>query len=378
MTPSRDIEEELRAILMGTTEGAGEAMPKGTRVVFAEGSEMTPETPRVAMAPKAVDLSHQPADDMEMAYAKAQDREARAREAFERGGRELVAGLTRTEVRPTIEQPKDAVSMLLAKRKAADAQRAQNNAERLAASRLTFEQQESARKAAEAKALDERDFAYRREHDAASLAQQKENAAANRAIAAAGLGIRQAQEQRERAKDERGRDLPATEVSALSELPVAEEQVDQLASLFERLDMGGMKGKVAQRAYEATGQGFGTGVDEYDAAARLAMQAAGKIVEGGKLAAGDEIKYRKMMPQPGDTPATVRQKAEGMKAFLRELATRRARGFRASGFNVPDELMPAAPQSTGPVRMTFPDGSVHEVAPDEVELARRKGGVPVK
>jgi len=60
-----------------------------------------------------------------------------------------------------------------------------------------------------------------------------------------------------------------------------------------------------------------------------------------------------MMPQPGDTPEVVKQKTQGMKTYLRELAQRRAQGFKGAGYNVPDELFPSA--VGGPVQsMTAP------------------------
>jgi len=77
----------------------------------------------------------------------------------------------------------------------------------------------------------------------------------------------------------------------------------------------------------------------------LAMQAAGKIMEGGKLAAGDEMKYRQMLPRPGDSDDVVRQKVAGMKDFLRALAQARAKGLQESGYNVPPSLFPQGPKA---------------------------------
>lgn len=66
-----------------------------------------------------------PMTDLEMAYAKEQERAARRRMAMERGSRELVAGLTRTQPTSILSQPSQAVAQLLAKRKDADARAAQ-------------------------------------------------------------------------------------------------------------------------------------------------------------------------------------------------------------------------------------------------------------
>ena len=119
----------------------------------------------------------------------------------------------------------------------------------------------------------------------------------------------------------------------------------------------------------------GTDAAEYRAAAQLAQQAAGKIVEGGKLAAGDELKYRKMMPQPGDSPEVVKQKAEGMKSFLRDLASRRARAFKESGYNVAPSLMPSDAPMAPPARQTATNPQTGEkVEWDGTQWVPVKGG----
>lgn len=141
-----------------------------------------------------------------------------------------------------------------------------------------------------------------------------------------------------------GKMLPASEVSGLSDLPVAEDQVNKLVDTFGRLNMGGMSGRASGAVTDIMGLRF-TDAAEYNAAAKLAMQAAGKIMEGGKLAAGDEAKYAAMLPRPGDSQAVVEQKATGLKAFLRDLATRRAQAFKASGYKVDDSLIPGAAQA---------------------------------
>lgn len=145
-------------------------------------------------------------------------------------------------------------------------------------------------------------------------------------------------------KKDEGKTLPVSEVGELSSLPVAEMQVDRLADEFKRLDMGGMKGRAGGAITDALGLRW-TDSAEYNAAASLAMQAAGKIMEGGKLAAGDEMKYRQMLPRPGDSDDVVRQKVAGMKDFLRALAQARAKGLQESGYNVPPSLFPQGPKA---------------------------------
>lgn len=179
-------------------------------------------------------------------------------------------------------------------------------------------------------------------------------------------------------KGDGGKLLPATTVEGLAELPVAQKAVDDLVGTFHRLNMGGMSGRAGNAVTGLLGL-QGTDSAEYNAAAKLAMQAAGKILEGGKLAAGDEVKYAAMLPRAGDAPDVVAQKAEGMKAFLGELASRRGKGLKAAGYNVPAELIPgetpaATPTAsesrrivrnpkTGERRYLNADGSLGEAVP---------------
>ena len=174
--------EEIRAFGANMTEGAGEELPKGTKVVFAEEEpEVSAPPPRQPLRPapvltsalppeKEVDLSGQPRGDIEEAYARAQDREARRKMSMERGGRELVAGLTRTQAQPVVQRPVDAFDRFVAKRKSQSDVAAKNEAGRLGAAKFNFDTKEAARKAAEDKARDERDFGYREKHDKDALA----------------------------------------------------------------------------------------------------------------------------------------------------------------------------------------------------------------
>lgn len=178
-----------------------------------------------------------------------------------------------------------------------------------------------------------------------------------------------------------GKQLPVSEVAALSELPVAEEQVDRLASTFERLKMGGMSGRASGAVTDILGLRF-TDAAEYNAAAKLAMQAAGKIMEGGKLAAGDEQKYAALLPRPGDSSNVVAQKVGELKNFLRSLATARAKGLQESGYRVPDSLMPKespkAQQAIEGGKVTIEDpenpGTFITVSPSLAEKLRKRGG----
>lgn len=151
-----------------------------------------------------------------------------------------------------------------------------------------------------------------------------------------------------------GKRLPPSTIEGLADLPVAEQQVDELADAFRRLGMGGISGRVSGAVTDILGLRF-TDSAEYNAAAKRAMQAAGRILEGGKLAAGDEVKYAAMLPRPGDSEDVVAQKVQGMKTFLRSLASQRAKGLKESGYQVapslvPSEEMPPIPATRTVVR----------------------------
>lgn len=133
-------------------------------------------------------------------------------------------------------------------------------------------------------------------------------------------------------------------ISGLAALPVAEGEVDKVVEAFNRLNMGGAAG----RAGSAVTGLFGlqnTDSAEFNAVALQAMQAAGKILEEGKLQAGDELKYKRMLPQAGDSEDVLKTKATGLKSYLRELASRKAKGLKDAGYAVPQSLDPTAGQT---------------------------------
>jgi hypothetical protein len=80
--------------------------------------------------------------------------------------------------------------------------------------------------------------------------------------------------------------------------------------------------------------------------ARRTMQAVGTILEGGKLAAGDEIKYARMLPQAGDSVDIAQQKVDGLRKLLSSLKAARVEAFRGGGFEVAGA--PGAPPVAAP------------------------------
>lgn len=175
-----------------------------------------------------------------------------------------------------------------------------------------------------------------------SIDAQIANAEATRALAGAQFGL--AQKNAESADAARNR-LSEPTVKGLTALPVAENEVDRVFNDFKRLNMGGFAGKAGAAATNLLGL-QNTDAAEFDASALQAMQAAGKILEEGKLQGADEVKYKKMLPRPGDSDEVLNAKTKNLKAYLRELAGRQAQGLKAAGYNVPANIDPtqAAPQ----------------------------------
>jgi hypothetical protein len=156
-------------------------------------------------------------------------------------------------------------------------------------------------------------------------------------------------------KREDGKTLPATTVEGIADLPVAEAAIDQMVNEFKRLGMGGTSGKVGAFVNKMGLNALAPDSAEYEAIAKIGMQSVGKILEGGKLAAGDEVKYSAMLPRGGDEPATVEAKRSHLKAFMRALVDARAKGLKESGYSVPASFFAGAAPAATPADPPTPD-----------------------
>ncbi len=157
--------------------------------------------------------------------------------------------------------------------------------------------------------------------------------------------IKAAEAERDKKHDD-GAKLPATEGDALADVDVAKAQLDHMSDEFDRLDMGGMSGKLGDKVTKLLGL-QDTDSAEFEAVASRVRQAVGKILEGGKLAAGDEAKYRNMLLVAGDSPAVKRQKVEGMKAFLDDLKSGRIKVLKSGGYRTPEQTTPEPAKAGG-------------------------------
>jgi hypothetical protein len=391
-------EEELEAVAAAeaakkwtppgpeTIEGAytdehvnGRLLPTGIRKPIAGRADAPPTDPVLwpqnqAEPPKIIDL------DPELTAAKETDENNALARGLERLGRNFTANMTGVKNDMAIA-PTDAVARLKAAKEKARKDALETQKVENAGKQLTGMLEGNAERARQAQeALEEN-----RRHNRVTEAQAATNKDFERMIASGELDLKKylawlAGKKADAGPEKRG--VPASDAQDIADLPTALGQLDNLHGLFKKLNMGSSGSKASSALTGALGL-QGTDAAEYTAAARATMQGVGKILEGGKLQAGDEIKYTKMLPQAGDSDAVVQQKMTTLKSLLNETVRRRVEALKATGFDADalGKLVGGAPaaspaQPSGPIQMKFPDGSVHTVPQEKIESARKKGGVP--
>jgi hypothetical protein len=107
---------------------------------------------------------------------------------------------------------------------------------------------------------------------------------------------------------------------------------------------GGLVGGIASRLP-------GTDASKFDDMVLATAQAVGTILEGGKLAAGDEVKYRKMLPSAGDGAARRKAKIRNVKKLLDDARQAKIKAFGQAGYNTGGF---AAPPSRVPAAQALP------------------------
>lgn len=164
-----------------------------------------------------------------------------------------------------------------------------------------------------------------------------------------------------KAAADEGRPLAPTALEGLADADVAKKQVASLAGKFKELGMGTPSAKASAFFTKLLGFQF-TDAAQFEAEAGRVRQAAGKILEGGKLAAGDETKYQRLMLQPGDSDEVVALKTSGMIDFLEDIKAGRIKVYRAGGYKVPESLDTPPPAESDPiVTLVAKDGRTKRV-----------------
>lgn len=141
-----------------------------------------------------------------------------------------------------------------------------------------------------------------------------------------------------------GKQLSQENVQALADLPTAMKQLEGLGKTFNELKIADKS--ITSKLPDWVGRGLGTDVSKYDAEALLSMQAVGKIMEGGKLAAGDEIKYKNMLPKAGENQANATRKLKEAQEYLKTLVGNRVKALEDSGYDV-SAFKPQESKSSG-------------------------------
>lgn len=317
---------------------------------------------RAAPAPQPATPVDQ--NDAELEAALSADGRSRAARGIERVGRNFTAALGGRQPVDSAIAPGSAEAKLVAMR----AERARREAAAAAMSetkRRTDAYEAATRAAADAAPV--RAETMRAQLEAAK-SRGLETERANRAtesLRERELSIKETEAATKAKKEARrtagagaGKTLPATVLEGLADLPTAVKAIDDLAVTHKRLGMGGIKGRVSGAVTDAL-QLRGTDAAEFNADALVAMQGVGKIMEGGKLAAGDEVKYRRMLPQPGDSDEVVESKRKNAAAFLKNLVQGRIETLRKGGYQVPD--VGTQTTATGMVRVVDEQGLEFEL-----------------
>lgn len=127
--------------------------------------------------------------------------------------------------------------------------------------------------------------------------------------------------------------LPPSALAELSQYDVAAQQVNELFDTFGSLNQSGALAKAGARATNMLGL-QNTDAAAYNAKAAPVRQAVGTILEGGKMAAGDEEKYRKMLPEIGDSPEVAAGKRKALLDFLSSGKARKMEAYKSGGYKV--------------------------------------------
>lgn len=171
--------------------------------------------------------------------------------------------------------------------------------------------------------------------------------------------------------------LSQSTVMELADAPTAMQAIESLGETFKRLDLSGASGRVSGAATKLFNL-QGTDAAKFYAAAKLAMQGVGKIMEGGKLAAGDEAKYEAMLPKPGDAPELAAQKVRDAQQYLASLVKNRVAALKTAGYRVPEGLGQVAPTAAPPSADAGAMVTVVDADGVEVDLPRAQAEALVK
>jgi hypothetical protein len=271
-----------------------------------------------------------PEDDADLEAAREADRESRFAAGMELAGRQLVGGITRTPVPQGLganpSEVPHAMARAKSKREQAAAVLAARRQSTMDASTLDLQKSQAEKNRRDPEPRGGIDYTESRAAQQALEAKKlEETTRHNKAMEAKPRG----------SGAPKDKTLPVSTLTELADFDSAAKELDRLAGRFVELEQGGYWAKIKAKGSEALGM-QGTDAALYASEAKRAMQGVGKILEGGKLAAGDELKYRALMPEAGDSPERLHSKVQGLKTMLADLKAGRIGAYRAAGYKTGD------------------------------------------
>ena len=359
-------------------DGSGRLLPIGIRKPVAGRADAPAQDPVLwpqnqTEAPKpspVVDL------DPEMTAASDSDRNLRLGADIEKIGRIWSGG-------DAMVRPADAVSRLMAAREKArkDALETKkaSNAEMQLTGFLGGQAERARHDAAMLKIAQDKEA---REVEAARVAAELKKEEGKRDDRKLGQGDRDLDIRESEAKakaaakaKEHLKTLPASNVVSLAQLPTALVQLDALEQKFKQLNMSSTGAKWGAAGTKLLGL-QGTDAAKFNAEKKTTAQGVGTIIEGGKLAAGDEPKYDEMLPRPGDSDEVVATKMRSIRRLMRNSILNQLEGFEKGGYDV-EELRKDAQSKMSKYRDDEDAARAPSVAPGMVEVIDGETGQPV-
>lgn len=133
-----------------------------------------------------------------------------------------------------------------------------------------------------------------------------------------------------------GKTLSPTALGELADYDTALKQVDELFGRAERENISGLGAKANKAITDALDL-QDTKAAQFEGASAPVRQGVGTILEGGKLAAGDEVKYKNMLPRYGDSKAVLAEKKKALRDYLQTRRAEKVGALKSGGYSVPEK-----------------------------------------
>lgn len=147
--------------------------------------------------------------------------------------------------------------------------------------------------------------------------------------------------------------LPAGEAAALGEAEAAVQSLKDLGAAYDTDIASGFGSSLTGLTQYLPG----TDATLYEDKMRATAQSVGTFLEGGKLAAGDEVKYLRMLPSPGDGAERKKGKIDNLNRLIATKRQEKINALKAAGFNLGNlGAGSSSPAKTIVDRIKMPDG----------------------